>query len=77
MGSRAGLGTASGRSRTGRPATSTAGRPTTAAGQGSGAGERPMTRGDTAINDDYIDEWDEEEYESEDDGDVFAFVPRE
>lgn len=37
-----------------------------------------MTRGDTAINNDnYIDEWDEEEeYESEDDGDVFAFVPR-
>ncbi|CEH15016.1 Sexual differentiation process protein ISP4 [Ceraceosorus bombacis] len=65
-------GTSSGRPTTGRPRT---------ARTGTASGQRPLTRGVGGLNnaagdqDGYLDEWDEDEYESEDDGDVFAFVP--
>ncbi|TKY88219.1 hypothetical protein EX895_002929 [Sporisorium graminicola] len=74
----------SGRPTTGRPTTGrpTTGRPTTGrpGTRGGTANHRPPTQGQggysAAQNDTYIEEeWDEEEYESEDDGDVFAFVP--
>ncbi|PWN53995.1 putative oligopeptide transporter [Violaceomyces palustris] len=67
-------GTGSGRPMTSsRPMTGTA-RPGTRAGTSAG---RPVTRGVGApqYEEEYMDEWDEDEYESEDDGDVFAFVP--
>lgn len=72
-GSRAGLGTSSGRPMTGRPMTASV-RPGTSAG-GMGNKNESTT---LAEEDQYQEEYDEEdEYESEDDGDVFAFVPRE
>ena len=72
-GSRAGLGTSSGRPTTGRPLTA---RPTTSAARPGTAKNRPATgRVDEEEYDD--DYYDEDDYESEDDGDVFAFVPRE
>ena len=68
-----------GRPTTGRPMTGrpTTGRPGTRGGTAAG---RPPTQGQGAYppqqHDQYIqEEWDEEEYESDDDGDVFAFVP--
>lgn len=53
---------------TGRPTTASV-RPGTSVGGGGGLNSAAMG--------DYDEEYDEEEYESEDDGDVFAFVPRE
>lgn len=68
-----------GRPTTGRPTTGrpTTGRPGTRGGTASG---RPPTQGLGAFppqqHDTFVEEeWDEEEYESDDDGDVFAFVP--
>jgi len=57
-----------GRPMTGRPTTASV-RPGTSVGGGGGLNSAAMG--------DYDEEYDEEEYESEDDGDVFAFVPRE
>jgi hypothetical protein len=76
QGSRAGLGTSSGRPMTGRPMTS---RPMTASVRPGTSVGGALTRGTTAGVEEDEDEYDEEEedYESDDDGDVFAFVPRE
>lgn len=76
--------TSSGRPTTGRPTTGrpTTGRPNTGrpGTRGGSAHQRPPTQAQGAYapnqQDHYIEEeWDEEEYESDDDGDVFAFVP--
>ncbi|UZJ57504.1 hypothetical protein CBS101457_006824 [Exobasidium rhododendri] len=72
-GSRAGLGTSSGRPMTGRPTT---GRPMTGSAR-PGTSKGGMGRLDSATLGQYDEEYDDEDdedYESEDDGDVFAFV---
>ena len=75
-GARLRTGTSSGRPTTGRPLTSGGARPTT---RGTGAADLQQQHQQQHGHEqqEYLDEWDEEDYESEDDGDVFAFVPRE